>query len=180
MRQCQVAPTQELCASGKLEGSGWSCHKTKPEQNQSQQDQTRAKADQRTRGPLFLKPEVAGNVFSIMNLHLSNQLFSNQNNRTKPEHQSLPVLLMCGACLCRTSPLLCLSLTHHRSHPHAVVYPLLIVTKTSALFAQFCFPRSYNRYRFMHHGDATPDGYKLGCTYRLSWSPVAGVSTAHY
>jgi hypothetical protein len=30
-------------SSGKLEGSGWSCHKTKPEPNQSQQDQTRPK-----------------------------------------------------------------------------------------------------------------------------------------
>jgi hypothetical protein len=30
-----------LNPSGKPEGSGWSCHKTKPEPNQSQQDQTR-------------------------------------------------------------------------------------------------------------------------------------------
>jgi hypothetical protein len=35
--------------SGKLEGSGWSCQQTKPEPNQSQQDQTRLKDDQSTR-----------------------------------------------------------------------------------------------------------------------------------
>jgi hypothetical protein len=37
-----------------------------------------------------------------MILRLNHQSFSNQNNKTKPEHQSLPVLLMkriCRRCL---------------------------------------------------------------------------------
>jgi hypothetical protein len=86
--------SEALPPSGKPEGSGWSCHKTKPEPNQSRQDQTRPKDNQSTRAPLFLKPEGACNVFFIINLRLNNQFFSSQNNKTKPEHQSLPVLLM--------------------------------------------------------------------------------------
>jgi hypothetical protein len=69
---------------------------TRPNQSQTRANQTRPdqKDDQSTRGPLCPKPEVAYNVFFIMNLHLNHQVFSDQNNKTKPEHQSLPLLLM--------------------------------------------------------------------------------------
>jgi hypothetical protein len=66
--------------------------------NQSQTRANKTKPEQKmTRAPdnhFFLKPEVACNVFLIINLHLNNLIFSDQNNKTKTEHQSLPVLLM--------------------------------------------------------------------------------------
>jgi hypothetical protein len=69
---------------------------TRPNQSQTRANKTRPdrQDDQTARGPLCLKPEVAHNVPFIINLHLNLQFFSNQNNKTKPEHQSLPVLLM--------------------------------------------------------------------------------------
>jgi hypothetical protein len=65
------------------------------------QDQTRAKPEQTrpdqtnrmTRVPED-HPEVAHNAPFIINSHLNHEMFSNQNYKTKPEHQSLPVLLM--------------------------------------------------------------------------------------
>jgi hypothetical protein len=69
---------------------------TRPNQSQTRANKTRPdrQDDQTARGPLCLKPEVAHNVPFIINLHLNLQFFSNQNNKTKPEHQSLPVFLM--------------------------------------------------------------------------------------
>jgi hypothetical protein len=68
----------------------------RPSQSQTRANKTRPdqQDDQSARGPLCLKPEVPHNVFSIIISHLNHQFFSNQNNKTKPEHQSLPVELL--------------------------------------------------------------------------------------
>jgi hypothetical protein len=69
---------------------------TRPNQSQARANKTRPdqQDDQSARGPLCLEPEVAQNVFFVINLCLNHQFFSDQNNKTKPEHQSLPLLLM--------------------------------------------------------------------------------------
>jgi hypothetical protein len=66
---------------------------TRPNQSQTRANKTRPdrQDNQMARGPLCLKPEVAHNVPFIINSHLKHQIFSNQNNKTKPEHQSLLV-----------------------------------------------------------------------------------------
>jgi hypothetical protein len=69
---------------------------TRPNQSQTRADKTKPdqKDDQSTRGPLLLKPEVVHNAFFSMKLALNHRFSPNQNNKTKSEHQSLPVLLM--------------------------------------------------------------------------------------
>jgi hypothetical protein len=66
---------------------------TGPNQSQNRANKTRPdqQDDQTARGPLCLKPEVNHNVPFIINSHLNHQFFPNQNDKTKPEHQSLPV-----------------------------------------------------------------------------------------
>jgi hypothetical protein len=56
---------------------------TRPNQSQTRANQTRPdqKADQSTRGPLCLKPEVAHNGFFIMNLHLNHEVFLTRTTR---------------------------------------------------------------------------------------------------
>jgi hypothetical protein len=69
---------------------------TRPNQSQTRAKKTRPdqQDDQSARGPLCLEPEVAHNVSLVLNVCLNHQFFSDQNNKTKPEHQSLPLLLM--------------------------------------------------------------------------------------